>query len=118
MSFQKIVYWVATGLLTAIMLFSVYNYLFHNEAVAGYFEHFGYPTYIIYPLATAKILGLVAIWGNFSKWLSEWAYAGFFFNTLLAFFAHYISDGTGYLFAILVLLSVLGSYFTYKQVRY
>lgn len=117
MNAQKIIYWIATVLLTAIMLFSVYNYFFHHEAVKGYFEAFGYPTYLIYPLATAKVLGLVAIWGNFSKWLREWAYAGFFFNSLLAFFAHYMFNGSDYLFAIIVLIAVLVSYFTGKQVR-
>lgn len=46
------------------------------------------------PLAIAKILGLVAIWVNKSKLLRKWAYAGFFFNLLLAFVAHVaISDG-------------------------
>jgi len=117
MKVKKIAYWITTGLLTAIMLFSVYNYFFNYTAIAGFFEHFGYPTYLVYPLAIAKILGLVAIWGNFSKWLNEWAYAGFFFNTTLAFFAHYISDGAGYQMSGLAIIFVLVSYFTAKEVR-
>ena len=117
MNTSKILYWLATVVLTAIMLFSVYNYLFNHEAIAGYFEHFGYPTYLIYPLATAKILGLIAIWGNFSRFLKEWAYAGFFFNTTLAIFAHYIPDKSGYLFGIVALIATLVSYFTSKKVR-
>lgn len=117
MNVQKISYWISTGLLTAIMLFSIYNYFFNHEAIVGYFEYFGYPAYLVYPLAVAKILGLAAIWGNFSKWLKEWAYAGFFFNTTLAFFAHYISDGTGYLFAVLAFVGTVVSYFTGKELR-
>jgi len=117
MKTQKIIYYVSTFLLTAIMLFSVFNYFINHEMISGFFEHFGYPTYLVYPLAIAKILGLVAIWGDFSSWLKEWAYAGFFFDTLLAFFAHYITDGEGYLFAFLALIATLVSYFTSKPVR-
>ncbi len=117
MNVQKILYWTATGLLTAIMLFSVYNYFAHFETMAGFFEHYGYPTYLVYPLALAKVLGLVAIWGNFSNWLREWAYAGFFFNTTLACFAHYLTDGSGYLFSVVALVATLVSYFLGKVVR-
>ncbi|WP_431124724.1 DoxX family protein [Flagellimonas flava] len=117
MKFKKIAFWLSTGLLTALMCFSVFNYFFNHEAIRGFFEAMGYPTYLIYPLAIAKLLGLLAIWGNFSKWLKEWAYAGFFFNTLLAFFAHYmISDGSQW-GAGMGLVFVLISYFTGKQVR-
>lgn len=117
MKIQKILFWTSTVLLTAIMCFSVYNYLFNHEMIRGFFEAMGYPTYLIYPMATAKILGLIAIWGNFSKWLREWAYAGFFFNSILAFFAHYmISDGQQ-MGAVLAFVFVLTSYFTGKKVR-
>ncbi len=117
MNFQKIIYWIATVLFSGIILFSIYNYFFNHETIRGYFEAFGYPTYLVYPLAIAKILGLVAIWGNFSKWLKEWAYAGFFFNTLLAFFAHYMYNGSDYLFAVLAFAGVIISYITGKQQR-
>jgi small basic protein len=114
---KKILFWLSTALLTLIMLFSVYNYFFNTEAIKGFFEHFNYPTYLVYPLAIAKLLGLITIWGNFSKSLKEWAYAGFFFNTVLAFFAHYITDGTGVLFSSVAVCCVLISYFTGKEVR-
>ena len=114
---KKILYWGSTGILTLIMLFSVFNYLTKHDIIAGFFEHFSYPTYLVYPLAIAKLLGLITIWTNFSKWLKEWAYAGFFFNTLLAFFAHYITDGNGLLFSSVAFFCVLLSYFTGKQVR-
>ncbi|MGB3149620.1 MAG: DoxX family protein [Maribacter sp.] len=117
MKIKKIVYYCATGILTAIMCFSVFNYLFNYEMIAGFFESMGYPTYLIYPLAIAKILGLVAIWGNFSKWLKEWAYAGFFYDVVLAFFAHHMVKDGQHLFAVIPLFAVLISYFTGKQVR-
>lgn len=114
---KKVLYWASTGLLTAIMLFSVYNYFFNYEVISGFFEHFHYPTYLVYPLAFAKLLGLLAIWGNFSQLLKNLAYAGFFYNTLMAFFAHYITDGSGFLFSLLAFLFVIVSYFTGKEVR-
>ncbi len=114
---KKILFWVSTSMLTLIMFFSVYNYFFNHQAIVDFFVNMGYPTYLIYPLAVAKILGLIAVWGNFSKWLKEWAYAGFFFNTLLAFFAHYmVSDGE-HMGAVIAFIVVLISYFTGKQVR-
>ena len=53
----KIVYYISTGLLTLSMLFSAGMYLFNNAEVATMFTSFGYPTYIIYPYAVAKIFG-------------------------------------------------------------
>ena len=90
---DKIIYWAATGLLTLLMLFSTYNYFFNYDMVAGFFKFLGYPTYLIYPLAIAKLLGLIAIHTKLSNTLKEWAYAGFFFDTVLAFYAHYATDG-------------------------
>lgn len=113
MKATKIIYYISTALLTLLMLFSVRMYLFNHEMVVGFFKHLGYPSYLIYPLATAKILGLIAIWSNYSKSLKEWAYAGFFFDFVLAWSAHYFAgDGlVGYaLPAIIILIISYGSY--------
>jgi len=94
MKTNKIIYYASTGLLTLLMLFSVSMYFFNHEEVAQMFANFVYPTYIIYPYAVVKLLGLFAIWNPNFKTLKEWAYAGFFFAFILAFFAHYmIGDG-------------------------
>jgi len=107
MKTDKIIFYVSTGLLTALMLFSVSMYFFKHADVATMFTNFGYPTYIIYPYAIAKLLGLVALWAPSFKILKEWAYAGFFFAFILAFFAHFmIGDGeqTGALVALILLI--------------
>ena len=104
---DKIFYYIATGLLTLLMLFSVSMYFFKHEDVSQMFTSFGYPTYIIYPYAVTKLLGSFAIWNPNFKILKEWAYAGFFFAFVLAFFAHYmIGDGeqTGALIALVLLV--------------
>jgi hypothetical protein len=108
---DKIIYWVSTGILTLIMLFSVFNYLFNHQAIVGAFESLGYPPYLIYPLAIAKILGLVAVLSRVSDLLKNLAYAGFFFNTLLAFLAHIIAGDGGFAFALIAFLAVIFSFF-------
>lgn len=72
----------------AVFLFSAGMYFSQYDMVQGFFEHLNYPTYLIYPLAVAKILGVVAVLSNKSKVLKEWAYAGFFFDAALATAAH------------------------------
>jgi len=112
---NKIIYLVATGLLTALMLFSAGMYFFNYEMVSATFTKLGFPTYIIYPLAIAKILGLIAIWTKKSNALKEWAYAGFFFDFVLALTAHInISDGE-YAPALLALVLLFVSYFFEKR---
>ncbi|WP_460219077.1 DoxX family protein [Psychroserpens sp. MEBiC05023] len=114
---DKIIFYVATGLLTLFMLFSVSMYFFKHEDVAKMFTSFGYPTYIIYPYAIAKLLGLVALWTPKFNALKEWAYSGFFFAFILAFFAHYmIGDGEqgG---AVIALVLLITSYIFYKRLK-
>lgn len=113
---NKIIFYVGTGLLTLLMLFSVKMYFFNHEEVIGMFTNFGYPTYIIYPLAVAKLLGLFAIWNPNFKTIKEWAYAGFFFDFILAFFAHYmISDGAES-FSIAAIALLIVSYIYSKKI--
>jgi hypothetical protein len=117
MKTKKIIYYVSTGLLTLLLLFSAGMYFFNHDEIAGVFTNFGYPTYIIYPYATAKILGLLAIWIVGNKTLKEWAYAGFFFAFIFAFFAHVmIGDGEQMGAAIAMVLLVV-SYIYNKKVN-
>ena len=117
MKTRRISYLVSTVVLTGIMLFSAYNYFFNYETIAGFFEQYHYPTYLIYPLAIAKLLGLVAIWGNFSSTLKNLAYAGFLYNTFLAATAHFMAADGGYLFAVIALICVIVSYLTGRKIR-
>lgn len=105
-----------TGLFSLMMLMSAGMYIFNNEAIQETFIKLGHPTYIIYPLAVLKILGLVAIWTRVSAWLKEWAYAGYFFNAVLAGAAH-LSIGDGEVGgAIVAIVLLFTSYFMDKKV--
>ena len=111
----KWIYRISTGLLSALMLMSAGMYIFNNAEVSETFARLGYPTYIIYPLAIVKILGLVAIWTNQSKSLKEWAYAGFFFDFVLAFFAHIMIGDGAFAPAIVAIVLLFTSYYSWKK---
>lgn len=113
----KLFYYISTGMLTLLMLMSAGMYFFNHGMVKETITNLGYPTYIIYPLAIAKILGLIAIWSGKSKTLKEWAYAGFFFDFILAFSAHInINDGE-YLPAAIAIILLFISYFTRRNLN-
>ena len=106
-SANKIIYWASTGIVAAMMLFSAGMYFFNYEMVAETFVRLGFPVYIIYPLAVAKILAVIAILTKKSDTLKEWAYAGLFFDFILAASGHIMAnDGefAGAVFALVVLL--------------
>ena len=109
MNLNKTIYWLATGIFCSIMLFSATMYFTKYGMVKGFFEQLGYPTYLIYPLATAKILGIIAIISNKSKLLKEWAYAGFFFDATLAAAAHFNANDGGQVLALVALAMVVVS---------
>ena len=116
MKTTKIIYYISTALLTVIMLFSAGMYIFNHEAIAGFFTHLGYPTYIIYPLAILKILGLISLWFIKSKSLKEWAYAGFFFDFVLAFTAHVMVNDGGHMTALIAFIVLIISYISSKKI--
>ncbi|MEL6589063.1 MAG: DoxX family protein [Bacteroidota bacterium] len=103
MNTNKIIYWISTGLLTIIMLFSASMYFFNHDTAAQIFDNLGYPTYLVYPLAVLKLLGLVAVWTRKSDLLKNWAYAGFILDTALALTAHLVIGDGGWLFSAIAL---------------
>lgn len=91
---NKIIYWIGTGLISAMMLGSAGMYFFKTADAQSLFVALGYNERIVIPLAILKILGVTAILTNRSKTLKEWAYFGFLIDFLLAFEAHIaIADG-------------------------
>ena len=116
MKTNKIIYWIATGLLSALLLMSAGLYVFNNEEVSQTFMALGYPTYIIYPLAVAKISAVLVILSQKLTLLKEWAYAGLFFNFILATSAHInIHDGDQ-IGGIIALILLITSYIFNKKI--
>ena len=105
----KIAYWISTVLMSALFAFSAIMYFTNYEIVSSFFEELGFPVWIIYPLAVAKLLGIIAVLTQKNTLLKEWAYAGFFFDAVLATLAHgFVGHGwfgTSVIAIILVLAS-------------
>jgi DoxX-like family len=107
MNKDKIIYWLATAIFCGIMLFSATMYFTKYEMVKGFFQSMGYPTYIVYPLATAKLLGIIAILTKKIPLLKEWAYAGFFFDAVFALSAHLVAKDGGYTMALVAMIMIV-----------
>lgn len=106
---------MVTVLFSLMIFMGATMYLVDHENVVGKFETLGFPPNLIYFMAVAKYSGLVAIWQRKSSTLTEWAYAGFTINLLLAIFAHVnISDGEAP-GAIVALVLMAVSYVFYKK---
>jgi len=111
MNIEKIIYYVSTAIMSMVFLFSAYMYFTNYEAVLGFFDNFGFPGWLVYPLAIFKVLGVIAIWSRLSHLLKEWAYAGFFFDAVLALTAHNVADDGGAMFSIIAIITIIISRF-------
>ena len=110
------VYWTSTALFSLMMLIGAGSYFFNYEHVGEEFASLGYPLHIIYPLAIAKLLGIIAILSKKSNTLKEWAYAGFFFDIALAIMAHIHAGDDDIPGALMALTLLMVSYFSDKKV--
>ena len=88
---NKIIYWVATGLLSFGMLGSGLAQIFHAKEMVDIIVPLGYPIYFLYIIGVWKILGVIAILIPRRKLVKEWAYAGFFFVMTGALVSHLAS---------------------------
>jgi hypothetical protein len=116
MKTNKIIYWIATGLLSIMMIMSAGMYFMKHGDVSEVFSGLGFPTYIIYPLAIAKLLAIAAIITKKSSTLKEWAYAGLFFDFLLALSGHLMIKDGEFAGALIAIILLLVSYFFDKKV--
>ena len=105
---DKIIYWVSTGVIGAMMLFSGYSYFTNPQIVEG-FKHMGFPDFFRVELGIAKIIGaLVLLIPQIPTKIKEWAYAGFIITFVSASIAHINAvDPTPNAITPLVMLAVL-----------
>lgn len=114
---MKIAFWIVTGIVCLMMVASaVFEVVAFDESVKM-LNDLGFPKFIAYVLPVTKFLGAIAILTNYSKTLKEWAYAGFFFDFVLAALAHYFSGVPSPIAAIVLLVLLMTSYFLDKKVR-
>lgn len=110
MKTTKIIYWVSTGLLSALLLMSAGMYVLDNATVSEMFKAFGYPTYVIYPLAAAKVAAVIVLLTQKQATIKEWAYSALFFEFILAFFAHYMIGDGEQMGAVIAMVLLIVSY--------
>ena len=113
---DKIIYWIATGIMCLIFTGSAMMYLFNYEMAASVFDHLGFPRWLVYPSAVLKLLGVTAVLTRKSNILKEWAYAGFFFDVAIAFTAHTIAEDGGGMLSLIALVMVVVSRFFESRV--
>ena len=115
----KIIYWIFTGLLCVLMLFSgISGFIAPTDGIA-LFQHLGYPPYLLSFLGVAKILGVAAL--LIPRWprLKEWAYAGFTFDITGALYSSICSGdpASGWATLLIGYIIIFGSYFYYHKLR-
>jgi len=83
---DKRTYWISTGIIAAIMLFSMYKMYTPD------YDRMHLPNYLRVELSVFKILGLIVLLvPQFPMRMKEWAYAGFGITLISAIVAHYSS---------------------------
>jgi len=114
----RIVYWTFTVLFLAPQVWSAIQMLTRAPRMAETITELGYPMYLMTFLGTAKLLGAAAIL-FLDRWstLKEWAYAGFTFDVLGAFFSHAAHGDSALIVSVpaLFLCAQLVSYFSWRH---
>ncbi len=88
---MKTTYWISTALLSLILLWSAYSYIFSKATIEGV-RDLGFPDFFRVQLAVLKIIAvLVILLPQIPIQFKEWAYAGvglFFLTAIVAHTAH------------------------------
>ena len=113
---EKVLYWSATGYMLLLMMMSVVSYHINHDGMAMMFVAFGYPAYLVYPLAYLKLIGVIVVITNRYNNLKEWVYATYYINMILAFVVHVVAENF-YWHAVLGLICVPISYIYSNKVR-
>lgn len=114
----NVLYWIFTGLFGAMMFFSgIMNAIVEPGSIELIRDQLGYPHYIITFLGVAKILGVVAILIPGYPRVTEWAYAGLFFDLLGAAYSGIAVQGfqPPMLFMLVFFVLEAGSYIYYHK---
>lgn len=113
---DKIIYWVATGLVAAGMAMSAYMYLTKSPELVTGFETLGFPMYFVTILGVAKLLGAIALVVPAGTRLKEWAYAGFIFVFIGAIWTH-MATSTPFVGPLIALIVLGISYFFWTRIN-
>lgn len=110
MKIDKLIYWFTTGFICLMFFLGGMMYLFNYEMAYTYFNNFGFPTWIIYPLAILKFLGVIVVITRKSLFLKELAYAGFLYDAILAVAAHIVVEDNQFYHGSAVIIATIVSW--------
>lgn len=117
---DKIMYWISTGIIVAVMLWSAINFAFNPEMKEA-FVHLGLPNWFRLELTTAKLLGVLAlVVPGVPHKIREFAYFGFAIVLLSTPVAH-LSSGDSVLlevFHTFFFVTLVVSYLYYYKVSH
>lgn len=113
----RIYYWITTGLIALLMVFSSVSSLFSHAQAVAFFDTLRMPSYLIPFLSIAKLLGVIAILVPGYPRLKEWAYAGLLYDLIGAAYCNYaVGKTTGEWLPILIFIGLaFASYFLYHK---
>jgi hypothetical protein len=112
-----IIYRVVTGLFSLMLLAGAITYFVNYEMTSAMFISLGVPTEIIYPLAIAKILGVIAIWLIKSNLIKTLAYLGFALDLVSAIISHLKAGDGGVFGPTIPLVLLIISYVFYRKIK-
>jgi uncharacterized membrane protein YhaH (DUF805 family) len=108
---DRIIYWTATGIISAVMVFSIISFTFFDGTIypEGAFVHLHLPVYFKTELTIAKVLGILALLlPGIPLRIREFAYAGFGITLASAVIAHTsVGDDIMHIIDPLLFLGVL-----------
>lgn len=109
-------YWAATGLFCVIFTYSGVWTLLDPGGASIATEALDYPGWIVVPQGIAKLLGLVAILSRRSVLLTGLAFAGFFYDVLLALASHLVhADWPGAALATVGLTATIAAFLVHRH---
>ena len=112
-----LIYRIVTGLFSFMLLAGAITYFVKFDMVAEMFTSLGVSTTVIYPLAIAKILGIIAIWFIKNPLIKNLAYLGFAIDLVCAIIAH-LNAGDGGAFGPAIPLALLAiSYWYFRKLN-
>jgi uncharacterized membrane protein YphA (DoxX/SURF4 family) len=94
MAAKSVAYWAVTLVFAALMTYDAFACLSRDPKMMMALASLGYPSYFPIILGIAKVLGVIAIIVPDAPRTKEWAYAGFTFMLIGAFFSHLAAGQT------------------------
>jgi hypothetical protein len=108
---DSVIYWAATGMVCAVMVFSAVNFNLANPIgpMKGAYHHLLLPDYFRIELTIAKVLGVLALLApHVPVKVREFAYSGFAITLTSASIAHFsVGDSLMFIVDPLIFLGAL-----------